>query len=107
MLSANLTVPFGHLKAAIAVWEFCESSVRYIFGDTLGDPIADEILQSLRGADDGLTRTQISNLFGRNRDADRIGLALSALERFGKARMVRRDSGGRPTEVWVPIIGEE
>jgi hypothetical protein len=97
-------IDFGHLKAAIAVWNFCENSVRYIFGDTLGDPIADEILKSLRTAgDDGLTRTQISNLFGRNRNADRIGLALSVLERMGKARMVRHDSGGRPVEVWTAV----
>jgi hypothetical protein len=99
-------IDIGHLTAAIAVWEYCEASVRYIFGDTLGDPIADEILQSLRKADDGLTRTEISNLFGRHRSGERIGIALSTLERMGKARMGKRDSGGRPTEVWVPIVGE-
>jgi len=100
-------IDFGHLQAAIAVWEFCESSVRYIFGDALGDPIADEILRQLRAAKDGLTRTQVRDLFGRHRTADRIGLALSTLERSGKAKMVQRDSGGRPTEVWVATVGEE
>jgi hypothetical protein len=100
-------IDFGHLQAAIAVWEFCESSVRYIFGDALGDPIADEILRQLRATKDGLTRTQVRDLFGRHRTADRIGLALSTLERFGRAKMVQRDSGGRPTEVWVATAGEE
>jgi hypothetical protein len=94
-------IDFGHLQAALAVWGFCESSVRYIFGDALGDPIADEILRSLQAADDGRTRTQIRDLFSRNRSAERIGLALSTLERLGKAKMVQCDSGGRPTEVWV------
>lgn len=100
-------IDFGHLHAAIAVWGYCESSVRYIFGDALGDPIADEILRQLRATKDGLTRTQVRDLFGRHRTADRIGLALSTLERLGKAKMVRRDSGGRPTEVWVATAGEE
>jgi hypothetical protein len=100
-------IDFGHLQAAIAVWEFCESSVRYIFGDALGDPIADEILRQLRAAKDGLTRTQVRDLFGRHRTADRIGLALSTLERSGRAKMVQRDSGGRPIEVWVATVGKE
>jgi hypothetical protein len=33
-----------HLKAALAVWDYCAASVRYIWGDTLGDPTADEML---------------------------------------------------------------
>jgi hypothetical protein len=33
-----------HLRAAIAVWEYCEASARYIFGDRLGDETADAIL---------------------------------------------------------------
>lgn len=36
-----------HLKAALALWEYCEASCQYIFGDTLGDPVADEILSRL------------------------------------------------------------
>jgi hypothetical protein len=107
LLDRCAEIDFGHLRAALAVWEFCESSVRYIFGDALGDPIADEILRQLRAAKDGLNRTQIRDLFGRHRTADRIGLALSTLERSGRAKMVQRDSGGRPIEVWVATAGNE
>ena len=32
------------LRAALAVWRYCEASARYVFGDAIGDPIADEIL---------------------------------------------------------------
>ena len=58
-----------HLESALAVWRYCEDSARFIFGDALGDPVADEILRALRRADDGLTRTEINNLLGRNRAA--------------------------------------
>ena len=30
-----------HLLAALAVWEYCEASCRHLFGDKLGDPVAD------------------------------------------------------------------
>jgi hypothetical protein len=31
----------NHLDAALAVWSFCETSAQYVFGDLLGDPMAD------------------------------------------------------------------
>src|SRR5262249_18337485 len=62
-----------HLKAALAVWEYCESSAAFIFGDLLGDPVADEIARALQHAGPvGMTRTHIRDLFGRHRSADRI-----------------------------------
>ena len=30
-----------HLRAALAVWQPCEDSARFIFGAALGDPVAD------------------------------------------------------------------
>ena len=102
LLDRCAEIDMAHLKAGLAAWEFCEASARYIFGDALGDPIADEILRALqRTDDDGMTRTQISDLFGRHRSTSRIELALSTLSRHGKAKKVSRDTGGRPSEVWV------
>jgi hypothetical protein len=92
-----------HLSAALAVWEYCEASAVRIFGDMLGDPVADEIFRALQQAgSNGMTRTAISDLFGRNRSADRIGAALALLVTNGRARMEMRASGtGRPAEVWI------
>jgi hypothetical protein len=65
-----------HLQAALAVWEYCEASAAHIFGDSLGDPVADDILRALKQAGaEGMSRTAISNLFGRNQSASRIGAA--------------------------------
>ena len=98
--SAHIDAP--HLIAALAVWEFAQASARYVFGSSLGDPIADEILRSLRLAgNDGLTRTQISDLFKRHQPAERIGAALDVLKRRGFARPEQRQTNGRPSEVWV------
>ena len=68
LLDRRAEIDTAHLEAAIALWGYSEASVRWIFGDALGDPIADEILRALRqAADAGMTRTQVRDLFGRHR----------------------------------------
>jgi hypothetical protein len=102
LLDGTGQIDVSHLNAALALWEYCEASAEYIFGDMLGDPIADEITRALqRAGSDGMTRTAISDLFGRNRSADRIGAALALLATNGRARMETRPTGGRPAEIWL------
>jgi hypothetical protein len=102
LLDLRREIGVEHLEAALAVWRYCEASARYIFGDAIGNAMADEILRALRQVGhDGMTRTEISNLFGRNRSADRIGAALALLLQHGKARRIQRGTQGRPIEVWI------
>jgi hypothetical protein len=89
-----------HLEAALAFWSYCEASAVRIFGDSLGDPIADEILRALRRAKAGITRTDIWKLFSKHGRSDQIASALTSLFTFGKARFEEKTTGGRPTEVW-------
>jgi hypothetical protein len=101
LLDEGATIQPAHLFPALAVWDFCEESACYIFGDSLGDPVADEILAALRAAGSGgLTRTQIRDLFGRNKLGDEIGRALGVLLGQHLARSVNAQSGGRPVERW-------
>ena len=66
-----------------------------------GDPVADDILQALKNAgEDGMTRTNIRDFFGRHQSASRIEAALATLLGKGMVRMEGKVSGGRPTEVW-------
>lgn len=91
-----------HLLAALAVWERAAVSARFIFGDAIGDPVADQVLDALRAArPDGITRTGISNLLGRHQAAERIGAALALLERRGLARRESVQTGGAPAERWT------
>jgi len=103
-LDGAAAIRLSHLKAALAVWEYCEDSARWIFGDATGDPIADRILEALSHGE--LTRTTIySGLFGRNVSAGRIAQALALLLTHGRARHESRDpeGKGRPTEIWARI----
>jgi len=100
LLDCSEVIRRGHLEAARSVWRYCEDSARYVFGDALGDPVADEILRALRDSPDGLTRTQISELFGRNRKASEILRALSVLLHHGFANSQTEATEGRTIERW-------
>ena len=88
-----------HLKAAFAVWDYCQTSARRIFGTRLGAPLADRILAALR--ERGLmTRTEISGVLGRNRTAAEIEEALRVLQERGLASRRMVETAGRSAEVW-------
>jgi hypothetical protein len=100
LLDGSATVRPEHLLAALAVWEYAEASAAHIFGDSLGDPVADTILSALR-LGTPLDRTAISNLFGRHAASGCIDQALRLLVRYGLARpLPDPDTGGRPRELW-------
>src|SRR5581483_8571801 len=87
LLDQSVLIQAEHLKAGLAVWEYCEASAKFIFGDALGDPLADRILGALHESmPDCLSRTKIRDLLGRNRHASEIDRALQMLAEIGKAR---------------------
>jgi hypothetical protein len=103
LLDASNVIDVAHLEAALAVWEFCEASAVRIFGNALGDPVADEIMVALKHAGAaGLSRTAIRDLFGRNKSGDRIGAALALLTSRGRAQDGRTPRGDVVREVGVP-----
>jgi hypothetical protein len=100
LLDQSAVIEADHLKAALALWRYSEQSARWIFGDALGDPTADEILRALRATPAGLTRTEISTLFRRHKNAAEIGRALAVLADRGLARVAMLETGGRREERW-------
>lgn len=90
-----------HLLAAFSIIEYAQASAAYIFGDSLGDPVADELLAALRRSGKaGMTRTTIRDLLGRHQRAERINAALELLASRGLARKAEVRTDGRPSEVW-------
>jgi hypothetical protein len=91
----------SHLLAALALWDYAEDSARCIWGATLGDDIADEVLRALRAAGAaGMTMTELRDLFSRNVASGRIRQAVAALVRRRLARTDKAsaDGPGRPSE---------
>ena len=85
LLDKSSLVSQDHLSAAIALWEYCEASARFVFGMSLGDPVADEIKKALDENEEGLTRTEISNYLGRNKSSNQISRCLNLLVESGMA----------------------
>ena len=98
-LDGQATIDLVHLKAALAVWQHAEASTKMIFGDSLGDPVADIMLKGIRAKNE-LTDSQLSDLFGRHMPAAKLDRAKSVILTAGLAHCATVDSGGRPRIVW-------
>ncbi len=99
--STEITPP--QLHAALAAWRYCEDSARFIFGDSLGDPTADEVLHLLRSNAGEITRNEITDHFNRNKSRAEIERALTVLQSHGLARVERRKTEGRSAEIWKAV----
>jgi DNA replicative helicase MCM subunit Mcm2 (Cdc46/Mcm family) len=100
LLDLSTVIRKEHLEAALAVWRYCEDSCRYIFGNALGDPVADGLLRTLRSRPDGMNRTEMNKMFKGHTKSNQIERALGLLEELGSAKREIQETGGRPSEVW-------
>jgi len=84
--------------------EYLAWLARWISGDSLGDPTADEIWTLAKDRSQGVPRTEVRDLFSRNKKAREIDRALGVLEDAGRlSRTSAPDGRGRPAESWVPV----
>ncbi|HEX9942397.1 MAG TPA: CHC2 zinc finger domain-containing protein [Thermoanaerobaculia bacterium] len=100
VLDRSSFITRDHLVAALAVWAYCEQSALYLFGDRLGDTVAERIWTALRDAPGGLTRSQIRGLFSGHEESSRLDQALASLAARGWARCETLRTAGRSKEVW-------
>jgi DNA replicative helicase MCM subunit Mcm2 (Cdc46/Mcm family) len=100
LLDCSDIIWLKHLEAALAVWQYCEDSAKYIFGMSSGDKVAEEIFTALQSSDAGLSKTEISNLFNRNRTAKEIEAALQTLLELNRIEKVEEKTSGRPREIF-------
>ena len=103
LLDRSALIRDEHVHAALSLWRYCEASMRMLFGQTLGHPVADAIVAALeRHAPKPISRTQLRDLFARKRSLVEIEQALAQLEAHGRIQVERRETGGRPVElIWL------
>jgi hypothetical protein len=106
VLDCSPEIRVTHLRAALSVWAYAESSARRIFGRRLGVPLADVLLEALR-ARGPLTATAISGLFGRHRSAEELHQALDLLRDLGLVASRVEATGGRSATLWAACDGRE
>jgi len=106
-LDGRNVIGVEHLRAAWGLWRYCEASAAYIFGDAIGDAVADRLLAALREAHPaGLDGSQQYALFGRHVTRTQLDAARTLLEERGLAETMAEPTRGRPRLVTFAIANE-
>ena len=95
-----------HLNAALALQDYAARSAAWALTGATGEPLAEQIHAALAANPDGLTRSQVRDLFSRNRRSKDIGQALERLAAAGRIHAERHQQRGRPAELWHARRGQ-
>ncbi len=101
LISGAPTIGADQLHAALALRDYAARSARWALDPTTTDQLAAEIHAALIHAPDGLTRTQLRDLYHRNQPTTRVDHALAELAAAGKASPQRVLTAGRPAQLWT------
>jgi hypothetical protein len=106
-LDCSAQVEVSHLRAALAVWDYCQASACRFFDGAPIDPTARRISEALSAAPGGLTKLQIIGIFCGHVSKERIDLALQQLSTLGiiGSHQPPATGRGRPSTVWTPVGG--
>jgi len=110
LLDCAPAIQLCHLEAGLEVWRYAYESARYIFGDSLGDPKADEALTLVRASPGGVTRSELGvRLFGKHATAEGLNRILEVLRKTGLVESRNEPTDGRSAERWFATSsgGEE
>lgn len=99
ILDLSPAIGRAHLKAALALFDYCAASAKRIFAGRLGFTVLDTIVGAL-GTRCRLTMDELYDLFGRHKKKAEIEGGLLVLEQAGKVRRVVEKTGGRDRQVW-------
>jgi len=100
LLDHSHEIGITHLKGALALWDYAARSGAFVFGDSTGDRVADEIWRTISTREEGITRSEIRDLFDRNKTKSEIDAALTSLVAAGRIERGVITGRGRPAEVW-------
>nr|WP_042182592.1 DUF3987 domain-containing protein [Kibdelosporangium sp. MJ126-NF4]CEL15092.1 hypothetical protein [Kibdelosporangium sp. MJ126-NF4]CTQ93314.1 hypothetical protein [Kibdelosporangium sp. MJ126-NF4] len=92
-----------HIRAGLAIVKYAADTAKDVFGDLSGDSDLDKLSAGIRRAGPkGMTQTEVSALFGRNRSTEQINTLIAQLTEQGAAHMrIHKPARGRPTNVLV------
>jgi hypothetical protein len=97
LLDGSRVVRVQHLRAAIAFWDYCEASVRFVFD--MPDATDERILRKLE--DGPLTTAEIRRLvFNDNKEIAWVADRMAALEEKKKVRRGPKEFKTKTVEAW-------
>ena len=96
LLDESAIIRAEHLRAARALWKYCEDSARYIFGDSTGDRLADKVLAIIRTGP--VTTKEIHDGTNRHHSAKELKRVLDKLEAMRLIKSESVPTGGHPAQ---------
>lgn len=82
-----------HLEAALAVWDYCDQSARYLFAAKQENGLQEKILEALRSGEK--TSSDLHKALNNNCDSEELAKELENLQSVGRIDSKKSDSGGR------------
>jgi hypothetical protein len=107
ILDLSSAIKIQHLKAALAVWNYCESSARFLFGDAIGDPVAEKVLEAVTSSKEGVTKTEIHLKTGKHLSKEKLKTALKFLIKEKHIKVMKLIRNGRPVELFLSASTQE
>jgi hypothetical protein len=114
LLDGSEVIEAVHLRAALAVWRYCEASARMVFGHGAsnattiqGEALKAEETLPVRllnavSTQPGINRRGLYESLGGRVKSEELDMALAYLHGEGLAHPVESRTGGRPGECWYP-----
>jgi hypothetical protein len=101
LLDCSAVIRRVHLEAALALWQFCEESARYIFGEGVLSDKAQKLLDAIcaKGVD-GMSKSQMHALFGGRLKSTELKALLDEIKSTRAAYQTKTITAGRDEERW-------
>ncbi|PJN50127.1 hypothetical protein PAEVO_51710 [Paenibacillus sp. GM2FR] len=101
LLDQSHLVRVEHLRAALAVWQYCYKSVVFIFGEqqVQDDPVITKIITRLKDCSEGLSLTDVNDLFKGTVKSGDLQTAVKKMQENGLVSVRTIRGKGRPKRV--------
>ncbi len=101
LLDQSTQIRREHLDAALAVWDYCEASAAYTFGNPADNPRLVKFVTALQeNPAHELDRTQLRDLFDRHLSRAELTELVKLAVTYGMVDVRVEPTGGRPREVF-------
>jgi hypothetical protein len=106
LLDSSMVIKSEHLESALAVWQYCEDSAKFIFSGREINPYAQKIADLLLKHGQ-MTARQIYDAFSRNITKQQMDEAVTELLAQNKITVEKNKSGGpgRPETIFKRNVG--
>lgn len=102
LLDGSENVRLPHLKAALALWDYCEQSARFIFAGLDSDSTSQKIMEALEESGGKLDTSGLYKFFGNHISKRKMTVALNNLlaSRNIRVEESKPQGGGRPRKIF-------